>query len=57
MKKIAVDIQQHIKDVVEIENRILFAIKPNITIPKMKYQKASIWSPTGRFVFLKSIMP
>lgn len=56
MKKIAIDIQQYIKDVVSLEDRIQWASSETVVVPKMNYPKSGL-KGASLHSFIRGILP
>lgn len=57
MKKIAVNIPEYIKSVVDLEERIKWASSETVVIPKdMKYPKSGL-KGASLYAFIKGILP
>ena len=58
MKHIHVDFKQHVKDVVDLEDRILWASSSTVVVPKdMKYPKTFKSGTPGAWNFIKGCLP
>jgi len=56
-KKITADIKGYIKSVVDLEERIMWAKTPEITIPDMKYIDNTKKGSVGMWNFIKGCLP
>ena len=57
MKHIHVDFKQHVKDVVDLEDRILWASSSTVVVPKdMKYPKTGL-KGASLHAFIRGFLP